>query len=108
MKARYDEELEKLELQLSRGAAARRIQEEQAQGLDELLRTLREGVTRWEEVFGETVEGIVVYGEYLTLKIRFLPLMFKIRYQTSGKRGGYTVTITDCELYPLEADALEE
>lgn len=107
MKAKYDGELEKLVLQLGREADVRRIQEEQAQGLDELVRTIRESVTRSEEVFGETVEGIVVYDEYITLKIRFLPLLFKIRYQTSGKRADYTVTITDCELCPLEADALD-
>ncbi len=105
MKARYDGELEQLELQLSRETDARRLQEEQAQGLEGLVQTIRKNVTCSEEVFAETVERIVVYDEYITLKIRFLPLLFKIRYQTSGKRTDYTVTIKDCELCPLEAAA---
>lgn len=107
MKAKYDAELEKLELQLSKRANEERIRAERQVGLEEIVRTIRESISTSEEVFAETIEGIVVFDDYIELRVRYLPVAFKIRYTTSGKRSEYTVTITDCELCPLDAAALD-
>ena len=98
MKAKYDGELEKLNAQLLPYADMERIQAEQAKGLQELIRTIRERVTCSEEVFAEAVEEIVVYEEYITIKIRYLPLTFRIWYSTSGTRENYTTTIERWEI----------
>lgn len=98
MKAKYDGELEKLNAQLLPYADMERIQAEQAKGLQELIRTIRERVSCSEEVFAEAVEEIVVYEEYITIKIRYLPLTFRIWYSTSGTRENYTTTIERWEI----------
>ena len=98
MKAKYDEELEKINAQLLQYADMERIQAEQAKGLQELVQTIRDSVTRSEEVFSEAVEEIVVYDEYITIKIRYLPMTFQIWYSTSGTRENYTTKIERWEV----------
>ena len=98
MKTKYDEELEKINAQLLQYADMERIQAEQAKGLQELVQTIRDSVTRSEEVFAEAVEEIVVYDEYITIKIRYLPMTFQIWYSTSGTRENYTTKIERWEV----------
>lgn len=98
MKTKYDEELEKINTQLLQYADMERIQAEQAKGLQELVQTIRDSVTRSEEVFAEAVEEIVVYDEYITIKIRYLPMTFQIWYSTSGTRENYTTKIERWEV----------
>lgn len=93
MKAKYDGELEKINVMLLEQAASARTQANQAQNLQELVRTIRESVTRSEEVFAEVVEEVVVYRDYITLKVRCLPLTFRLWYTTSGTRENYTTNI---------------
>ncbi len=93
MKAKYDEELDKIRAQLERQADLERGQAEQAGDPQELIRTIRESVTRSEEVFAQAVEEIVVYAEYLTVKLRGLPCVFKLWYTTGGAGANYTVEI---------------
>lgn len=98
MKAKYDEELDKISTQLRAQADLERTRAEQAKNLQELVRTIRDSVTRSEEVFAEAVEEIVVYQEYITIKIRYLPVMFKLWYTTRGTRENYTTTIEGWEV----------
>ena len=98
MKTKYDEELEKINAQLLQYADMERIQAEQAKGLQELVQTIRDSVTRSEEVFAEAVEEIVVYDEYITIKIHYLPMTFQIWYSTSGTRENYTTKIERWEV----------
>lgn len=93
MKAKYDAELEKINVLLSEQAASARAQAEQAQSHQTLVRTIRESVTRSEEVFAEVVEEVVVYQEYITIRVRNLPLTFRLWYTTSGARENYTTNI---------------
>lgn len=98
MKAKYDEELEKINTQLLQYADMERAQAEQAKGLQELVQTIRECATCSEDVFAEAVEEIVVYDEYTTIKIRYLPMTFQIWYSTSGTRENYTTKIERWEV----------
>ena len=93
MKAKYDGELEKIHTQRLQYADMERTQAEQAKGLQELVRTIRACVTCSEEVFAEAVEEIVVYGDYITIKICYLPMTFQLWYSTSGTRENYTTQI---------------
>lgn len=98
MKAKYDEELEKINTQLLQYADMERIQAEQAKGLQELVQTIRACVTCSEEVFAEAVEEIVIYENYITIKIRYLPITFQIWYSTRGTRENYTTKIERWEV----------
>lgn len=98
MKAKYDEELEQINVRLCAQADRERAQAEQAQNLPALVQTIRESVTRSEEVFAETVEEIVVYQDYITVKVRCLPLTFRLWYTTSGTRENYTTNIKRWEI----------
>lgn len=98
MKAKYDEELEKVNAQLLQKADLEQLQAQQSKSLQELVQAIRENVTCSEEVFAEVVEEIVVYEEYITIKIRYLPLTFQIWYSTSGTRENYTTKIERWEV----------
>lgn len=98
MKAKYDEELEKINTQLLQSADMERIQTEQTKDLQELVQTIRDSVTCSEEVFAEAIEKIVVYDEYITIKICYLPMTFQIWYSTSGTRENYATKIERCEV----------
>ncbi len=98
MKAKYDEELGKIHAQLLQQADLERLQTEQTKGLQALAQTIRECVTRSEEVFAEAVEKIVVYEESITIQIRYLPGTFRVWYTTSGTRENYTTKIERWEV----------
>ncbi len=93
MKAKYDAELDKISAQLLQQADREHIGAEQSLGLQELAQAIRERVTRSEEVFAEAVEEVVVHEEYITIKIHYLPVTFKLWYTTSGTRANYTAKI---------------
>lgn len=98
MKAKYDQELDKLDVQLCVQADRERAQAEQAPSLQALVQTIRDSVTRSEEVFAEVVEEIVVYQAYITVKVRYLSLTFRLWYTTSGTREHYTTNIERWEI----------
>ena len=93
MKAKYSGELEKISVQLLQKADLELLQAQQDKAFQELVRTIRERITSSEEVFAEAVEEIVVYQDYITIKIHCLPLTFRIWYSTSGTRENYTTKI---------------
>lgn len=98
MKAKYDAELERIDAHLHVQADQERAQAEQAQNLEALVQTIRDSVTRSEEVFAEAVEEIMVYQDYITIKVRYLPVTFKLWYTTRGTKENYTTTIERWEI----------
>ena len=98
MKAKYDEELEQVSVLLLKQADPARAQAEQAQSLPALVQAVRESMTHSEEVFAEVVEEVVVYQDYITVKVRYLPLTFRLWYTTGGSRDKYTTNIKRWEV----------
>ena len=98
MKAKYDEELEKINVQLLQYADMERIQAEQTRELQELAQTIREYVSRSEEVFAEAVEEIVVCEESITIRVHYIPFSFQIWYSSSGTRENYATKIERWEV----------
>lgn len=98
MKAKYDAELERIDAHLHVQADQERAQAEQAQNLEALVQTIRDSVTRSEEVFAEVVDEIVVYQDYITIKVCCLPLTFRLWYVTGGTRDKYTTNIKRWEI----------
>lgn len=105
MKQKYDRELQSLEEQLHSAEEARRIAEAQQAGLEEIMRTIRSGLQNSEELFRETVESITVFEEYIDIKIRFVPPVFRIWFSTRGRGESYTTVIDRYEL--LESQTTE-
>ena len=63
--------------------------------MEEIMRTIRSGLRNSEELFHETVESITVFEEYIDIKIRFVPPIFRIWFSTHGRKENYT-TVIDC------------
>lgn len=93
MKAKYDGELEQISVRLCVQADRGRAQAEQTQSLQALMQTIRESITCSEEVYAEVVEKVVVYQDYIVIKVRYLPLTFRIWYTACGTRDKYTTNI---------------
>lgn len=93
MKAKYDGKLEQISVRLCVQADRGRAQAEQTQSLQALMQTIRESITCSEEVYAEVVEKVVVYQDYIVIKVRYLPLTFRIWYTACGTRDKYTTNI---------------
>lgn len=98
MKVKYDGELEKINTLLLKQADSAHAQAEQTQNLQELVKTIRESVTRSEEVFAEAVEEVVVYQDHIAVKVCCLPLTFRLWYTTGGTKENYTTNIERWEV----------
>lgn len=98
MKAKYDGELEKINILLPKQADSAHAQTEQTQNLQELVKTIRESVTRSEEVFAEAVEEVIVYQDHIAVKVCCLPLTFRLWYTTGGTKENYTTNIERWEV----------
>lgn len=66
--------------------------------LQQLDQALRKWATCSEEVFAEAVEELVVYGERLAIRLRYLPSVFRIWCSTGGAGASYTAVIERWEV----------
>ena len=98
MKAKYNEELERINVLLLKQADSAHTQAAQIPNLPALVRTIRESVTRSEEVFDAVVEEVVVDQDHITIKVRCLPLTFRLWYPTGGTRENSTTNIERWEV----------
>lgn len=98
MKKRYDDELRLLEGQLRCAAETQKIAEAQQAGLDEVLQVIRACLNGSGEVFGETIESITVFEEYVEVKVCYVLPVFRIWYSTRGRCENYTTVIDRCEM----------
>lgn len=98
MKERYDRELLKLETDMQACQETERLQREQQDGLEDIIKTIRAGLTNSEEVFAEVIDSVTVFGNYIEIKVQHLPVVFRLWYSTSGTRDNYTTTIDRWEI----------
>lgn len=98
MKERYDREIAELEAKMQTDREIERIRQEQQNGLEEMIQTMRAGLTNSEEVFAEVIESVMVFDEYIEVKVQYLPMTFRLWYSTKGVREHYTTTIGEWEL----------
>lgn len=101
LKAVYDDELLRLEKQINE----LKNSEDQIKDKTEQLEKIRESVLRdavhSEDVYGEITDKIVVYDDYIIIKLKQFDFCFRIRYTTHGWRDKYTTTIESCETIDL-------
>lgn len=98
IKERYNRDKDELEAKIQAGLEAERIQREQQLGAEEIVETIQAGLTSSEEVFAEVVDGIVVFDDYIEIKVQHLPMTFRLWYSTRGAREYYTTAIDKWEI----------
>ena len=98
MKERYDRETTELETKMQAVREIERIHQEQQDGLGEMMKTMRAGLTNSEEVFAEVIESVTIFEEYIEAKVQYLPMTFRLWYSTKGVRERYTTTINRGEI----------
>ena len=49
-------------------------------------------------MYGEIVDKIIVYDDYMLVKLKYLDFAFKIKYSTHGYMEKYTTVIESCEI----------
>ena len=97
MKAKYDLDLEKLDRQIVSVQQTVQALERQRAGLDNILSTIRANVTSSQEVYREVIDQVIVYEEYIDVKVHYVPGVFRLWFSTSGKREEYAVSIDKWE-----------
>lgn len=98
MKGRYDRDMAELEAKMQAGRETQRVWQEQQKGLEEIIKTMRAGLTNSEEVFAEVIERVTVFEEYIEIRVQHFPKTFRLWYSTKGVRAHYTTTIDQWEL----------
>lgn len=94
----YDSELARLNKQLAQIENEQTLLKDRQNSIENLLEVIK-GSTRYSEsVYGEIVEQITVYDEYLLIKLKHLDFAFKIIYSTHGYKEAYTTTIEKCDI----------
>jgi len=91
LRERYDQALERLD------ARDRLERQEPPAPPEDLPRTLRDWATTSQEVFREVVELVTVFQEFLEVRIRCCPGVFRLWFSTGGRGPRYTVSITKWE-----------
>lgn len=89
----YDSELESLNSRLAKTEMEQKLLEKGQSNMDNLLEIIKNTVRYSEGVYGELVENITVYDEYLLVKLSYLDFAFKIVYSTHGYKENYTTII---------------
>ncbi len=90
---RIDRRLEVLELQEAKNVHVRK-------NLCELRTYITNHSIQSEAVFGEILERMTVYSDYVTVKLSALSITFRLCYITSGRGGDYKVDITTFKIQP--------
>lgn len=97
---KYDAELDRLNMQL-RQKEEHIINDKQGE-ISELRSIIIENAIYSESVYGEILEEIVVYDEYMIIRLKYLDFGFKITYSTHGYKENYTTVIEKCEIVEFE------
>lgn len=107
MRARCDRERTAIDQQLQSIAEAAHTLEAQKTGLEDIVRTIRAGLEGSEEVYREVIERVTVFEDYIDVQVKFVPGIFRIWYDTSGKREAYTTTIRRWEVVQPDQPGLD-
>ena len=97
----YDKEIERLNVMLTEQRQKNTARDRQ-KNLSALRDFIMEKVIYSESVYGEILDNIVVYEDYMLIRLKYLDFVFKIRYSTHGYKDNYTTVIEECELVSVD------
>jgi len=98
LRDRYHAELERIDARLQELERREQASQDQQQELEELRVFLANSVLQSEAVWGELLERMTVYPDYVAVKLYALPVTFYLKFRTSGRGKEYQVVITDCKV----------
>ena len=94
----YDNELARLNKQFNQIENEQVILKDRQSSVSNLLDIIKNKTLHSEGVYGEIVDEITVYDEYLLIKLKHLDFAFKVVYSTHGYKEKYTTTIEKCDI----------
>lgn len=97
LKDKYDKEIEKINAILQKQQNNQTAIQERQNNIDELRNFVINAICS-ENVYGEIVDKIIVYDDYMLVKLKYLDFAFKIKYSTHGYMEKYTTVIESCEI----------
>lgn len=100
LRDRYHVELEHIGTRLQELERREQVSRDQQRELEELRVFLSDAVFQSEAVWGELLERMTVYSDYVTVKLYELPVTFDLQFRASGRGKEYHVVITSCEVKP--------
>lgn len=106
IKEKYDSELKQLQKRLASLQCAEEILASENDNINELRDIIRNYAVFSEEVYGEILDKIVVYDEYMLIKLKYLDYCFKVSYSTHGVKEKYTTVIESFDVKCLEEEPL--
>lgn len=98
LKQRYDEDIEHLNAQLIHQENKLKMISERQENLSSLRGIIKETAAFSENVYGEILDKITVYDDYMLIKLKYLDFAFKISYSTHGYKEKYTTVIEECQI----------
>ena len=97
LKDKYDKEIEKINAILQKQQNDQTAIQERQNNTDELRDIIINAVCS-ENVYGEIVDKIIVYDDYMLVKLKYIDFDFKIKYSTHGYMEKYTTVIESYEI----------
>lgn len=97
LKDKYDKEIEKINAILQKQQNNQTAIQERQNNTDELRDIIINAVCS-ENVYGEIVDKIIVYDDYMLVKLKYIDFAFKIKYSTHGYMEKYTTVIESYEI----------
>ena len=97
LKDKYDKEIEKINAILQKQQNNQTAIQRRQNNIDELRKFIINAICS-ENVYGEIVDKIIVYDDYMLVKLKYLDFAFKIKYSTHGYMEKYTTVIESCEI----------
>lgn len=100
LKSRYDDEIEKLESLTQ--PERQSITIDSNSNPAELKKIIMENAAYSDSVYGEITDKIIVFNDYILIRLKYIDFAFKIRYSAHGYKENYTTVIEQCDIVDCE------
>lgn len=102
MRRRYEEEENRIHARIAALERQKVLEQHEKADIEELQRFAKKNWIGSETVWGEVLEQMTVYPDYVDIKLHALTEGFRLRYTTSGRGETYQTVVTACTVLPTE------
>ncbi len=95
---RYEREIEQINARLEHQRNTQYNGHDYAENADSIEDILRNQTVYSKNVYGELLDKITVYDNYILIKLKYVDFIFKIKYSTYGCKDNYTTVIEQCDI----------
>ena len=96
MRRRYEEEENRIHARIAALERQKVLEQHEKVDIEELQRFAEKDWIGSETVWGEVLEQMTVYPDYVDIKLHALTEGFRLRYTTSGRGETYQTVVTAC------------